>query len=363
MRKAFYTKYSLVYTLFWVFLGGFFLSNSGGYGGNASGSPAAGGFTCAGCHGGGTTAGGSVVLTGAPSTYVLGATYALTLKITDPDAVLGGFQVMAYGSGGAGIGTFSYPTGTNQPGGIAGLIGHSTTRAFSMGMATWTFNWTAPSSGNQQVTFYFVGNATNGNGGSSGDAVYASSTASIPLPIVLSNLRANMIDRAKGVNISWETALEWKNSYFEVQRSTDGISFENVGTINSKVGYSLTPQNYSFLDNKINNLTREVNNLYYRLLQVDFDGKITTSPVVAVALPQLAASSASLFPNPIRRGQEARLVTSEAVQNVEMYNIQGVKVANLNASNGTFVTPMDVPNGIYFVYFSSQTNPIRLVVE
>jgi hypothetical protein len=41
---------------------------------------------------------------------------------------------------------------------------------------TWTFDWTAPDSGTGDITFYAAFNAANGNGSTSGDVIYLSST-------------------------------------------------------------------------------------------------------------------------------------------------------------------------------------------
>jgi hypothetical protein len=90
------------------------------------------------------------------------------------------------------------------------------------------------------------------------------------------------LDKFSGKSIGEEVQLEWRtlteinNSHFEVQRSSDGVHFQTIGNVQGS-GNSTKPEEYEFIDK--NPL---VNVNYYRLKQVDFDGKASTSPIVAV---------------------------------------------------------------------------------
>jgi len=94
------------------------------------------------------------------------------------------------------------------------------------------------------------------------------------LPVELLNFRAQI----KGVNVQldWSTASEINNNYFTVQRSKDGISFENILQIQG-AGNSNSILHYSAIDH---NTYEGV--LYYRLQQTDFSGKFSYSNLVAV---------------------------------------------------------------------------------
>lgn len=87
-----------------------------------------------------------------------------------------------------------------------------------------------------------------------------------PLPIVLLDFGCLSTDAS--IIINWSTESESNNWKFEIQRSTNGINWETIGTVYSQNPNSSQTQLYSFTDvlplNGIN---------YYRLNQVDFNGQ------------------------------------------------------------------------------------------
>jgi hypothetical protein len=69
--------------------------------------------------------------------------------------------------------------------------------------------------------------------------------------------------------LKWTTATETNNDHFTIQRSEDGVNFEDEATIKA-TGNSSIARNYSFIDyNPLPGTT------YYRLSQTDFDGTTT----------------------------------------------------------------------------------------
>ena len=93
-----------------------------------------------------------------------------------------------------------------------------------------------------------------------------------PLPIELLTFTAkNVRDE---VELSWTTASELNNNYFLLERSADGRSFEYIATMSGN-GTTLQQSNYHFMDTK-----PEFGINYYRLKQVDYDGKFTYSDIV-----------------------------------------------------------------------------------
>lgn len=104
-----------------------------------------------------------------------------------------------------------------------------------------------------------------------------------PLPIELLSFTANCIPlpngEGQGVGLKWTTASEINNDYFSIERSADGVTFENIATIQG-AGNSSTQINYEFAD--IPPLSNEVGAWYYRLKQTDFDGSYSYSPIIAV---------------------------------------------------------------------------------
>ncbi len=94
------------------------------------------------------------------------------------------------------------------------------------------------------------------------------------LPIELLAFRGKQLGAI--IQLHWETATERNNSYVEVQRSRDGKRFEALGRVLG-AGNSATLQRYAFTDEQP---LAGVN--YYRLRQVDFDGKEEYHRVIAV---------------------------------------------------------------------------------
>ncbi|HLG35825.1 MAG TPA: T9SS type A sorting domain-containing protein, partial [Bacteroidia bacterium] len=109
-----------------------------------------------------------------------------------------------------------------------------------------------------------------------------------PLPIVLLTFDATVV--TEGVNLTWTTSSEINNNFFTVERSADAEHFEFVTQVDG-AGNSSQTRNYSVVDG---NPLRGIS--YYRLRQTDFDGKSTTSGIVAVNISDGAIIS--FIPNP-----------------------------------------------------------------
>jgi len=102
----------------------------------------------------------------------------------------------------------------------------------------------------------------------------ASSTPNNPLPIDLIDFKADA--REKHVDLTWRTANEINNDYFTLERSQDGLSFEELAEIDG-AGNSNIELSYSYQDK---NPYYGVS--YYRLKQTDFDGSVSYSSVERV---------------------------------------------------------------------------------
>ncbi len=99
-------------------------------------------------------------------------------------------------------------------------------------------------------------------------------TGTLILPVELVDFRAKIFPNR--INLSWQTASEQENDHFELQRSADGLAFEEIAIVPG-AGTSNEPHFYAFADDK-----PFPGKNYYRLKQVDFDGKYTHSKVVSV---------------------------------------------------------------------------------
>ena len=117
-------------------------------------------------------------------------------------------------------------------------------------------------------------------------------SATVVLSIELSQFSAECVE--EGVLINWKTASEKNNAYFIIEKSKDGNLFievckvEGAGNSSESLFYQCTDQS-------------DKNGLYfYRLKQVDFDGKFTYSDLIASNCGHETTGNVgvNIYPNP-----------------------------------------------------------------
>lgn len=166
-----------------------------------------------------------------------------------------------------------------------------------------------------------------------------------PLPIELTDFRADLVEDF--VNVSWTTETEINNDYFLIERTTDGINYETVGTMEG-AGNSVSQLNYSLIDqNPIVGLS------YYRLTQFDYDGSSSKSDLKSVYYNP-SDIELKLFPNPLLDDQvfvhikgstdneytfQVFDMTGRLVQNSKLSLFNGTNSINLNPNmdNGAYL--------------------------
>ena len=94
------------------------------------------------------------------------------------------------------------------------------------------------------------------------------------LPTRLVNFAA--LKNTKEVDLTFRTASESQNSHFLIERSANGKDFSDIGRVEGH-GTTQTVHNYEFTDK-----TPLKGTNYYRLKQVDFDGRFEFSKIVSV---------------------------------------------------------------------------------
>ncbi|MEO1626816.1 MAG: T9SS type A sorting domain-containing protein [Bacteroidota bacterium] len=99
----------------------------------------------------------------------------------------------------------------------------------------------------------------------------------------------------EGNVLRWQTANEWQNDYFDLEKSLDGNRFETIGQIPSQ-GSSAASQSYRFVDmDKSSGLT------YYRLKMIDLMGQMEHSHIISLERKDaLGPASLQLSPNPAK---------------------------------------------------------------
>ncbi|QNA44864.1 T9SS type A sorting domain-containing protein [Lacibacter sediminis] len=92
--------------------------------------------------------------------------------------------------------------------------------------------------------------------------------------------------------INWSTSSEQSTAYFAVEASLNGTDFTEAGRVVA-AGNSNNVSTYNFVHREINQ-----HSYYYRIKQVDADGKITYSKTIRINVAALRA--ATLYPNPVK---------------------------------------------------------------
>ena len=136
---------------------------------------------------------------------------------------------------------------------------------------------------------------------SGGTGVYVISNTSVTLPVIISSFSGQCVKNK--VLLTWTTQSESNSLQFDIQRSADGSTWEQIGQVGA-AGNSSNPTSYSFTD--INPLGNPDNN-YYRLKLVDADGQDVYSGVVLVSMCNSTGTAPQLFkvvPNPFGSSME-----------------------------------------------------------
>ncbi|MDF1673046.1 MAG: T9SS type A sorting domain-containing protein [Vicingaceae bacterium] len=164
------------------------------------------------------------------------------------------------------------------------------------------------------------------------------------LPVELINFKGSAYDNNN--LITWKTESEINNDYFVLERSNGGATFYEVATING-AGNSNNLLEYSYQHNN----PQEIE--YYRLRQVDFDGKVAYSKIIVVKRKDII--NVNLFPNPTNNNLFFDINNS----NNEVYKIKYIDLIgntieeNINILKGTNNYKLSkfntLKSGIYFI--------------
>lgn len=132
---------------------------------------------------------------------------------------------------------------------------------------------------------------------------------SAPLPVKYSSFDAVVAD-SKTVNVKWVTNFEQNNDHFELERSFDNSSFKTIAVVLDGLTTGADQKTYMYKDNSQELQGQTV--AYYRLKQVDIDGKISYSKVLAVRLQANKTDvSMQVSPNPFVENLTVRFTATE----------------------------------------------------
>jgi hypothetical protein len=219
------------------------------------------------------------------------------------------------------------------------------------------------SGGAAGATLLLGGNGSAGNAGGAiapsltGPAGSPNAAGQLPivLPIELISFKGN-ITGEKNINLVWQTSSEKNNSHFIIYKSGDGINFSELGKV-SGAGNSNIILDYNLHDLNPNN---GIN--YYKLTQVDFDGKQSSYKIISVNY-EFNTHKLMTYPNPIGDNKIIHFLTDQLdftnneLVEIVVLNSLGEVVHQENRTISGFyeytVNLNSLPSGIYYLNLTS----------
>jgi hypothetical protein len=157
------------------------------------------------------------------------------------------------------------------------------------------------------------------------------------IPVELIDFQGTYDVPQKQIVLNWQTANELNNKGFEVQKQMRyGSDWQTLGFVNA-IGKATW---YDFVDKTPFLLN------YYRLRQMDFDGKETFSKVVSVATN--GAKTLKIYPTLVTNG----ILNVEGIENTEggifaIYNLLGQMI--LSGKTSAQIDVSSLPQGCFIL--------------
>ncbi len=176
----------------------------------------------------------------------------------------------------------------------------------------------------------------------------ANITINVATPVTLTQLKATQKEYT--ILTHWQTATEYNTNQFIIEKSSDGISFTEVGRV-AAVGNSAILQNYAYTDQypfKGNN--------YYRLKIIDYNGTYSYSNVVLVKY--FTDVKFQISPNPAKNKLQIILPPADGNGLLQLFSMDGKLLFEKRYQNNSIIyAEIDLINygdGTYQVKYSSK---------
>lgn len=298
------------------------------------------------CHGA-ANANTSVIINfnnGGPLVYNNGQTYPLVITVNSLANKPGAGFAMSYN-----IGTLSPVTPGTTVG--SGVWRQNTPRAMSganPSTTSWVANWTAPANGSTVLQFKAAGNAVSLSNGNLLDHWFFAPTVNVPLPVFFESL--HVYDAGAFNQIVWEVISEKNISFYEIQKSSNGVDFKSMETIPAI--NTEEKHRYEWLDPS--NVGSAV--VYYRILASDVDGKESYS-VTESLKKNTSLGGNRLYPNIVDANSPVKILLNavQAGDQILVTNWLGQIISQKAATAGTSeMNTAGLSAGMYFVILQSQ---------
>ncbi len=174
-----------------------------------------------------------------------------------------------------------------------------------------------------------------------------------PLPVRFGDIKGAA--KNNGIQVDWNTYTEISVDHFEIERSADGKQFSSIGR--SSANNTSSRSDYSFFDAMPSSGSN-----FYRIKEVDIDGKLAYSTIIRVDL-NINRSDINVFPNPVKGGyvsfQSPDLAKGN--YNVKVLNSSGQQVYNQRfthnggSASQSLQLPSAIKAGVYYLQVQNET--------
>ena len=188
---------------------------------------------------------------------------------------------------------------------------------------------------------------------------FSVSAVSSPLPVEWLSFSLQISNTPKAVNLFWATASERNCKSFNIERSLDGAVFATIGSLAAN-GNTTTESYYKATDNQpITGVS------YYRIKQIDVDGKATYSNT-QTAFFRPIYDLFSINPNLIAKGDNINITAEVAGYTATANDTWGREIFRQPLQMGAnTITTTDLAAGTYFIRISNGTSSClkKIIVE
>jgi hypothetical protein len=162
------------------------------------------------------------------------------------------------------------------------------------------------------------------------------------LPVTLVSFTGTLVEDY--VQLNWETASEFNNDFFQVEKSQDGRNFFSIGIVPG-AGTTSLPQYYDLIDDK-----PFLGDNYYRLKQVDYDGTFEYSRTIVVNVGGEVTKNGfiGVYPNPTEGWVRASISSLRDQQVfIKIMDVTGRLMTTKNVNLGRGINNIDLDLGFY----------------
>ncbi|MEO8853508.1 MAG: T9SS type A sorting domain-containing protein, partial [Ginsengibacter sp.] len=163
------------------------------------------------------------------------------------------------------------------------------------------------------------------------------------LPVTVTSVTATL--KNKDIEVKWNVQNESGIQQYQVEKSTDGIQFNQASSVNAKNSVS---GSYSWTDLNVADGT-----YYYRIKIISVDGKTSYTQIVKVISGKLL-DQISIYPNPVKDGVIHLQLTNQPEGNygVRLFNsigqiIVSKKIAHAKGTSEETIVCPNLAKGIY----------------